>query len=138
MDSEYLKSTVGEPLSQAMAAAVIARPADLTTFIADWLVKYVEVQEYLTTKAEAAAALAAATAEAQAAADAAAAAAAAVAADKAAAVAELQALAEKPEPLPPPPVYGPGAFFTVRAGAKQLASGHRDLVCCHACGIGSQ
>ena len=104
MDSTYLKQTVGEPLAEAMAAAVIARPADLTGFIAEYLDNYVKVQEYLVQAAEQKAAVAAAREEAAAINKAASAAAAAVAAEKTAALTELQLLSIVPEPEPKGPI----------------------------------
>ena len=37
-----------QPLAQAMAAAVVAQPADMVGFISDWMVNHVAVQQRLT------------------------------------------------------------------------------------------
>eukprot|EP00033_Pygsuia_biforma_P001858 GCRY01002077.1.p1 GENE.GCRY01002077.1~~GCRY01002077.1.p1 ORF type:complete len:403 (-),score=127.15 GCRY01002077.1:340-1548(-) len=42
MDSNYLKSTVGETLSEALAQAAIIKPADPIAFVAHYLLKYNE------------------------------------------------------------------------------------------------
>ena len=114
-DTEYLKATVGTPLSQALAAAVAAKPDDYIAFIGDWMLNFVATEQKLTQLAEQKAAVDAARAELQKASDAAAAADAAAVAEREGAIAALGELSAtmpapppepEPEPEPEPPAEG--------------------------------
>lgn len=45
MDTEFLKRTVGEPLSQALTLLVVAQPADPIEFIGEALLDYIKRRE---------------------------------------------------------------------------------------------
>jgi hypothetical protein len=40
MDTEYLRSTIGEALSQACAATALSHPSDPVEFLSSWLLQY--------------------------------------------------------------------------------------------------
>lgn len=42
MDAEFLKRTVGEPLSEALTSLVVAQPPDPIDFIGEALLDYIE------------------------------------------------------------------------------------------------
>ncbi len=45
MDAEFLKRTVGEPLSDALASLVVAQPADPIEFIGEALLDHIKRRE---------------------------------------------------------------------------------------------
>lgn len=45
MDAEFLKRTVGEPLSDALTALVVAQPADPIEFIGEALLDFIKRRE---------------------------------------------------------------------------------------------
>ncbi|CAM9321950.1 unnamed protein product, partial [Phaeothamnion confervicola] len=61
MDADYLKRTVGDPLSEALARMVVAQPTDAVGYIGDYLLNYVAQRKMeIRLKARAMAAIAAA------------------------------------------------------------------------------